>query len=361
MFLFLSKLAAQKIEWRNHQINKYYKKYPDSNDNSIDDYNYISTARKYASPLESKHRIFLDANLDFSKHKDIDKLKDPYHDPLKLFVTNVYRNHNHKSSVSKSPVSKSPVSKGPASKGRKLLAPLTHKKFDKNTEKKQLNTKLNTIGGMNEDLSISPLPINIKDRKLLFNKIFSSNKKSNPESDFNHNDEHNSLSNSPDLQNPLNNDNIVKLRDTLSVEKYQNRDHSLTLEQTIRTEENFIINEATKITDSTEDLMPITIDKESFQVNSNEKLLHLLSVKMYKYSSLKIKSLKNDVYSNYFDNSKNSFIIASMPLSSAKTILHKESDQSINKVDYNSLKTVRNEYYTSNSSSPFYIDTQAKT
>ena len=53
MFLYLSKLAAQKIEWRNNQINKYYKKYPDSNDNSIDDYNYISTARKYASPLES--------------------------------------------------------------------------------------------------------------------------------------------------------------------------------------------------------------------------------------------------------------------------------------------------------------------
>ena len=214
---------------------------------------------------------------------------------------------------------------------------------------------------MNEDLSISPLPIKIQDKKLLFNKIFSSNKKSHPESNFNHNDQYNSLSPLPDIQNPLNNDNIVRLRDTLSAEKYQNRGHSLTLEQTIRTEDNFIINETTKITDSTEDLIPITIDKADFEVNSNEKLLHLLNIKMHKYSSLKIKSLKNHIYPNYFDNSKNSFIIASMPLSCTKTIIHKESDQSINKVDYSSLKTVRNEYYKSNSTSPLYINTPAKT
>ena len=299
MFLYLSDLAVQKLAWRNSQIEKYYQKYPDSNKNSNNDYNYIANSRKHESPLEVRKRIFLNANLDFNKYKDNNKSKDPYQNPNKLFVTNIYQ-------------------KTSALKNQKTLASLGIRKNETDdnnmNNKKEERIKTNFLDKINENFCRSPLPKKLKEQKLLLNKIFS------PHTKMSNNNDHKShlykyLSPSNISNHSLNENNIVEflsgsivpgISSYTSLEKSQNIDDSI-------------------------------IDSPG-----GGKLLTLSNIK---YSNLKSKLYNNS--SNNFDNSKTQFIITSIPLPNMNTIPQNDHDQSMNRVDLNNLKTIRNDHYTS--------------
>ena len=305
MFLYLSKVAVQKLDWRNSQIDKYYKKYPNSNKNSTDDYNYITNSnRKHESRLEVRKRIFLNANLDFNKYKDTEKAKakDPYLDPLKLFISSNYQ-------------------KNATPKIQKSLPSLAHRKKEifRGSDKKEdkTNPNINILGKTNENQYKSPLPKKVKEQNILFNKIFSTKANSSPKNEYK-SQLFKSLSPSNISNNSLNDNNLIEyissgvggINSYTSLEKSQNIDDSI---------------------------------GDNSHSNNRLTLLNL------KYSNLKIKLYNNS--STNFDNSKSSFIIKSISSSYMNTIPHKDHNRYANK-DYQNLKILRNENYTSMSAIP---------